>query len=130
MIRGWLFNIREKIQLLKEGIANLYRWRKVIYRDKDFDHWYIYEILKTKLEFQAEFLRKNGMHEAANNDVAKIKECIGLIDKVQHEYYIDEFLRSKEPWSKDSSDQAIENHNNARKELFKLLEENIEDWWD
>jgi hypothetical protein len=124
------YTIKQRIRLYREGITNLYRWRKVIYRDKDFDHWYIYEILKTKLQFQAEHIRKNGIHESANEDVAKIRECIELLDKVQNEYYIDEFLRSKADWDQDSSEQAIQKHDNARKELFKLLEENIEDWWD
>jgi len=124
------YTIKQRIRLYREGITNLYRWRKVIYRDKDFDHWYIYEILKTKLQFQVEHIRKYGMHESANEDVAKIRECIELLDKVQNEYYIDEFLRSKAGWDQDSSEQAIQKHDNARKELFKLLEENIEDWWD
>ena len=46
-------------------IRNLIRWIPIIWKDRDWDFYFTYEILKKKLEFQAEFTRKYGHHESA-----------------------------------------------------------------
>ena len=111
------------------GIKNLWRWRKFIYKDRDWDHYFIYEILKTKLQHQSEYFLKHGYTESAPLHAAEMKECIDLIDKVQNEYYIDQAMM-KQVWVKEELEEAENKHNDARKQLFKLLEENIESWWD
>lgn len=96
-------------------IKNLFRWIPVIWNDYDFDHSYIYEILKFKLKNQAEHL-KNGYSDF-DHEYERLQTIIRLMDRVQNEYYIDTFLDAKK-------------HNKARKLLFKMLEENIEKYWD
>lgn len=129
MIKYTVYNIKYKIKTIVNGISNLYRWRKTIYHDRDWDYTYIYEILKTKLKFQAEYLLKHGHHVNSAKDAKQILECIDLIDKVQNEYYIDEALK-KEKWDLVEMEAAEEKHNQARKQLFQMLSENIEGWWD
>jgi hypothetical protein len=110
------------------GIKNLWKWRKVIYNDRDWDHWYIYEILKTKLQHQSEHFLKHGYTERASLQAAKMLECIELIKIVQNEENID--LSLDKPWTVELIDENITNHDKARKKLFRSIEENIEQWWD
>lgn len=121
-----------KIKHILRGLKNLWRWRKVIYRDRDFDHWFIYEMLKTKLQFQADSIYKNGTHTTAESNAAVMLKCIDMIDKVQNEYYIDQALTGLEmyDWTDVQWDEAVKKHDDTRKLLFKTLEENIERWWD
>jgi hypothetical protein len=124
--------MKRKLRSIKIGLLNFWKWRKVIYKDRDWDHWFIYEVLKTKLQFQLEHLQKFGYHEHTKEDQQKILECIDLINKVQSEYYINEGLEEMidEKWTHNTLFEIEQKHNNARKELFKLLEQNIEYWWN
>ena len=99
-----------------DRIKNLIRWIPVILRDRDWDHYYIYEILKFKLKNQAEHL-KNNPYSDFDREYERMQTIIRLIDKVQTEYYIDTFL-------------SRQKHNKARKLIFKMLEERIEGFWD
>ena len=122
--------MKDKIKTFVTGIKNIWRWRKVLYRDRDWDHWYIYEILKTKLKFQADYIAVNSYHERAGEDVKEIRECIELIDKVQNEFYIDEMLNlDQSEWTLDRIKGAEDSHNQTKRQLFKLLDKNIEHWW-
>jgi hypothetical protein len=112
-----------------QKIKNLIRWFPVIYKDRDWDHWFIYQILKTKLKYQSEHLRKHGYHDSSESDADRIDLCIRLIEKVQNEEYLDVALRESQ-WTMQSMEAAEQKHNKARKLLFKVLEQNIERWWD
>ena len=111
------------------GIKNLWRWRKVIYNDRDWDQWYIYEILKTKLQHQSEHFLKHGWTVDTPKDAAKMRECIELIEIVQNEVIIDGALQN-DKWTEEEIDAAVEEHHKARKQLFNLMEKHIEEWWD
>jgi hypothetical protein len=121
--------IKWKIRYFIEGVRNLIKWRKVIYHDKDFDHFFIYEILKTKLQFQAEHLKKYGYHTSAESDANKIMECVGLIEEVQNELIMDAALDCEDK-SYASLKAAQEKHDATRKKLFETISDNIENWWD
>ena len=109
-------------------IKNIIRWTPVLWNDKDWDYYDIFEVLKTKLKFQSEYFRKHGYHESSEYDAQRMKLCIRLIDKVQNESYINEIL------GLDPDDEmifkAVNKHDKAKRILFKLLEQNIERWWD
>ena len=111
------------------GIKNLWRWRKVIYNDRDWDHWFIYEILKTKLQHQSEHFLKYAYTESAPQHAAEMKKCIELIELVQNETIIDRALQ-KDIWTKEDLEVAEKEHHITRKQLFDLIEKNIETWWD
>lgn len=124
--------IRHKFRNLIAGIKNFWKWRKTIYYDRDWDHWYTYEILKTKLKFQGEYMINHGVTETANAKGKQILECVDLIDKIQNEYYIDEaiFSLGDKEWSKKMWDEGIQKHDEARVKLYKTIQDNIETWWD
>jgi len=162
-----------KIKQFFRRIYNLYRWFPIIWKDQDWDHYYIFEILKFKLKNQAEYIGKRGNHLSAKRDAEIMMLCVRLIEKVQDEYYGCEYqdyckVDIKFVDSKSHPDMyeiemetvserydeyfkkypriynqvkiedkhrtafyiARENEERAHKLLFKILEQNIQRWWD
>ena len=76
-----------KIKQFFRRIYNLYRWFPVIWKDQDWDHSFIYEILKFKLKNQAEYIGYHDRHMSAKRDAEIMMLCVRLIDKVQDEWY-------------------------------------------
>ena len=116
-----------KIKRFILGIKKLISWIPIIWKDRDWDHFYIYEILKQKLIQQSKHL---GQYN--ERDVERINLCISLINKVQNEYYIDQYLESAEAekeWTTDGITKAVAKHDKAKRVLFSVLHNYIETWW-
>ena len=169
-----------------QGVKNIIYWFPIIWKDRNWDGHYIFEILKHKLKAQADYIGCRDFHTRAQLDARRMRLCVKLIKKVQEEDYTMEYMdyhkdrvwftpcednpgnslyNSEEVWEKydeyfakyplvykrvlkgegvftlngrDESDMkriiamniAHLNHDRARKLLFKIIEENIESWWD
>jgi hypothetical protein len=74
------------------GIKNLWRWFPVIWKDRDWDDHYIFEILKTKLKNQAEYIGTRNIHTRAKRDSEIMLLCARLTEKVQEEFYSMEYM--------------------------------------
>ena len=121
-----MWRIKNKIR----QIRNLIRWAPIIWHDRDWDYYFIYEILKQKLKHVEQYTIKNGSHVNSDIDAENIRTAIEMIDKVQHEYHIDKYLSEAKEWDHNGMTQSIEDHDKARQELFQFLNDNIERWWD
>lgn len=175
----WKFEGQYIISDLRVGIKNLIKWFPIIWKDKDWDHNYIYTILKSKLKFQSECLSNYNRYECTSRNVQVINLCIKLIDRVQEDYYGMEyndyhkstmdFIPCTEERHKGHFEIKTEiisenfddyfnkypliykkvkikyprenrkgiafhiskiNSQRCKKLLFKILENNIEKWWD
>lgn len=168
----------------KTGVKNLWYWFPIIWKDRDWDSHYIFEIMKHKLSAQANYIGTNDRHTRAQQDARRMRLCIKLMSKVQEEDYTMEYMdyhkdriwftdcedrpgsslmNSEQVWEKfddyfkkyplvykrvmngegvfslegredDKHVIAMNiahlNHDRARKLLFRIMEENIEGWWD
>jgi len=114
---------------IKHGVKNLYKWFWVIWKDRDWDHHYIFQVLKFKLEKQAKHLAERNWHESSKRDAELMMICVRLINKLQNEEYYDELYNLDEK-SPETLQTVIDRHNKARCLLFKILEQRIEHWWD
>ena len=114
---------------IKYGVKNLYKWFWVIWNDRDWDHYYIFQVLKFKLEKQANHLAENGFHNNAQRDAELMMTCVRLIDKLQNEYYYDELCKSGVR-SSEAVQNVIAKHKKAKRLLFKIMNDRIEEWWD
>ena len=178
-----------KIKSFIISIKNLIKWFPIIWKDRDWDDHYIWEIMKNKLRWQAKYISNRDWHTRAQMDAKRMRLCANLIDKVQDGFYGSEYMDYHEsdfnwldnPDKPDYKQLEIEttserfddyfkkyplvykkvltnkelqifgievrdgeidakqriamdigryNHERARKLLFKIMEENIEDWWD
>jgi hypothetical protein len=176
------------------GVKNLIRWFPVIWRDRNWDHRYIWDVMMKKLSFQAEYIRNCGNHVNHIRDAEKMELAVRLMKRVSDEHYEmlhSDYYKSKmhfEPIAKedleDMGDEMKKNsadcltlriemiwekfdeffakyphayrevtktdkyifdndtkekiamnmgyylHEKANRILFKLLERNIQTWWD
>jgi hypothetical protein len=182
---GW------RIKEFRSSVNKLIRWFPIIWKDRDWDDHYIWEIMKNKLRWQAKYIGDRDFHTRAEMDARRMRLCANLMDKVQDEFYSSEYMGYHESkwdfldipdkpgykeldmqttsenfddyfkkyplaYKKVLADKKLQifgieardgetevdakqriamnigyyNHNRARKLLFKIMEENIEGWWD
>ena len=118
-----------RIKRIIRRIRNTFRWLPIIWKDEQWDYYHIFEILKHKLIFTAEHTRKYGYHVNSKYDANRMMLCVRLIEKVQNEEYI-EALINDDNLTAEKINTAYNKQNKARKLLFNILEQNIEQWWD
>lgn len=85
-----------RIRYFIKSVKNLIRWFPIIWKDRDWDHHFIFEVLKFKLKNQAEYIGKKGNHLSAERDAEIMMTCVRLIEKVQDEYYGCEYQKYHE----------------------------------
>ena len=76
-----------RIKQFFKQIHNLIRWFPIIWKDMDWDHHFIFEILKFKLKNQAKYISGKDRYVGAKRDAEIMMLCVRLIEKVQDEYY-------------------------------------------
>lgn len=187
--RFYYETIGKHINYVYNSIKNLIRWVPIIWKDRDWDGWYIYTILETKIRYQAKYIGSKDRYVEAKRDTERMMTCVRLIKKVKDEEYAGEYMDyhdSKYHWldvpdRPDFKELEIEQRNEwfdeyflkypleykrvlsdktlqifdisgdihsgevkqriamnishnlqrrAKKILFKLLERNIDRWWD
>ena len=76
----------------KQGVKNLIYWFPVIWKDRDWDEHYIYEVLKHKLKTQAKYIDNRDFHTRAKQDAKRMRLCVKLIQLCQDEPYTSEYM--------------------------------------
>ncbi len=168
-----------------QGVKNLWKWFPVIWKDRDWDSHFIYEVMRFKIGNQSKYIGEHDRHTRAKRDSEMMTLTTRLIQRCQDEYYDLEYMDFHE-WKlnwldvdgrpdlkemdiEDVSDNfdeyfkkyprqykkvlsgelnrfrrevghgnrkvyameiAHENQDRCRKLLFKIMERNIEGWWD
>ena len=77
---------------LKRSIKNLWKWLPIIWKDRDWDHFYIYEIIEFKLRKQANYISTMDRHTRAQEDARDMLTCSELINRVKDGYYDSEYM--------------------------------------
>lgn len=72
---------------VKWGIQNLIYWFPIIWKDRNWDGHFIYEVLKHKLKTQAKYIGRRDYHTRAQQDARNMKICVNLIQKIQDDFY-------------------------------------------
>ena len=89
--RIWRF-LPWRIRLLFTGCYNLIKWTPTIFKDRDWDHWHIYNILQKKIEFQRKEIINSNRHTDVERDNRDMTIALNLIEKVKEDYYGTEHL--------------------------------------
>lgn len=102
---GWIYNnfkyswfhnqwdrfIDIPIGNFKEGIKNLWKWLPIIWKQRDWDSSYIFEIIKHKLLLQREEIVGANRHTTVWQTNRDITICLNLIERLQESYYENEY---------------------------------------
>ena len=110
-----------------EGIKNLLVWFKVIYKDKNWDTHYVFEIIKFKLLQQRKCLVEANRHEGVPELNKDITLCLNLIEKVQSEYYAMEYMdyhKSEYNWNQS------EEHEDCHELDIVPISENFDEYFN
>ena len=180
----WRFDGRHIPRNIMEGIKNIIYWFPIIWKDRNWDHHYIFEVLKHKLKAQSKYIGDRNRHTRAKYDAQRMNLCVNLIQKLEDDYYGLEYMDYAENrhWFEDCDDKpgystweseniwekyddyfkkypllykrvingegvfglegregdkqliamniAHLNNDRAHKLLFKIMESNINSWWD
>lgn len=89
-----------------DGISNIIKWAPIIYKDRNWDDHYIFEILKFKLIQQREELVGGNRHMGVEEINKYITICLNLIEHIQEETYnleYQDFVRER-MWFSDNGD--------------------------
>ena len=80
------------IRLFLTGCKNVIRWSPTIFKDRDWDDWYIYNILQKKIEFQRQEIIYANRHMQVDRDNRDMTIVLNLIERVKEDYYGIEYL--------------------------------------
>jgi hypothetical protein len=88
-----------KIYNIKHGIRNLWRWFPIIWKDRDWDQYYIFELLKFKFK-NMEHNFRNYAHIADADKVADdLKVCQLLLKRlIEDDYYDNVYKWHDKKW--------------------------------
>jgi hypothetical protein len=178
----WKFEGRYYHKFVKQGVKNIIYWLPIIWKDRHWDHGYIFTILQHKLKAQSKEIGGKDRHTRAQYDSKKMNLCVNLIQKLQDDFYEMEYMNYAkdrhwfEPCNDGTGNSTWEseniweeydqyfrkypnihrrvlngegfssikgddkhfvamsiahmNHDRAHKLLFKILERDIQRWWD
>ena len=78
------------------GCNNLIKWTPTIWKQRDWDHSFILDILEKKIEFQRKELVSSNRHTRIETDNRDMTIVLNLIERVREEYYGVEYLDYRE----------------------------------
>lgn len=90
--RWWRWNGRYMLTNIKYGVKNLIRWFPIIWKDRDWDQAYIWDVLESKLRNQSHYTKHYGYYVDNNHDARNMLICANLIKKIREEEYTMEYL--------------------------------------
>ena len=88
----WAHDGKYYHKYFKQGVKNLWYWFPVIWKDRNWDEQYIFEVLKHKLKSQANYIGRRDLHTRAQQDAKRMRLCVKLIDLCQDEPYSMEYM--------------------------------------
>lgn len=83
----WEYDGKYYHRYLYNGIKNLIYWFPIIWKDRNWDHNYIFNILAHKLKAQAEYIGNRNIHTHSKRDAEIMMTCVRLIEKISNEFY-------------------------------------------
>jgi len=89
---NWEFEWRYYYRDFKQGVKNIFYWLPIIWKDRNWDHHYIYTILEHKLKAQSDYISGMGRHTTAKRDAEVMMICVRLLDKVREGFYSSEYM--------------------------------------
>lgn len=91
-IDDFIEEMKDKIERIyynvKNGLRNLWKWRKVVWNDRPWDYVYIFKALRFKLEDTQKCI--DGTFVGSEEEVKKIKSLIEAIDRIIEDDYVSE----------------------------------------
>jgi len=129
-VKNWFDNYLS-FRAIKAGIKNLVKWFPIIWKDRNFDQEYLYDILYFKLgEMQKFFESGNTYAVEADKCVEQIKECKGLLKRIMNESVMDEYWDDEKGVFILPFEEIRKLEIEEKKRFWNMMCDNIDGWWD
>lgn len=129
----WKFDGRFYYSDFFQGVKNLWRWFPTIWKDRDWDTNFIYEILKVKLKNQSKYIGFHNRHTRAQRDSELMRLTAKLIQRCQDDYYDMEYMdyhESKWNWLDNiEDDNFTEKYKDYKRLEIDLISENFDEYF-
>jgi len=144
---------------IKYGTHNLIKWFPIVWKDRDWDHQFLYDILRFKLNNIEKELR--GSWVGSDKEAKHVKKCVHLLDRLitddYHEIAHKDFYKKwgepdfsinkgmfKPVYPNDPNDEKQEERDKEYKRkmgsseylnnqdlemLFDIMKKRIRNWW-
>ena len=76
---------------IAQGFRNLWKWLPIIWKDRDWDDHFIFEVLKFKIKNTADYTEKKQRFVGWEDEVRYMRICEKLMGRIQNEYYQTEY---------------------------------------
>ena len=106
---------------VKYGLQNLWKWKNIIYKDRDWDWTFLYRIMAYKMECMAAHMEEYGFHTNQEVTVSELRECAKRLLRVEEENYgkgelkweyVEKLMEKDEEW------------------IYGTMKEKARTWWD
>ena len=92
----WRFDGKYTHYKVYYGVKNLIKWFKIVWKDRDYDDSFIFDVLKFKIENTAKYTEKRKWFVGWEHEVSRMRLCVKLIERIQEEYYGMEYMDFEE----------------------------------
>jgi len=89
-------NTNWRIRQFLTSCNNIIKWAPTIWKQRDWDDGFIFEILQKKIEFQRKEIIYANRHIGVDQDNRDMTITLNLIERVKEEYYNTEYLDYEE----------------------------------
>jgi len=83
----WGLYFHWRIRYFFNGVYNIFRWIPTIYRDKDFDDYFITKIIQKKIEHQRKHLVECNRHTGVHYDNYWMTVLLNLLEREHDQFY-------------------------------------------
>lgn len=159
--KPWEPNIFDKIQSFFRhqinSIKNLIIWAPIIYKDRQFDHCFLLEILVFKFSLMEKYFRYHGVAVGNERCAKQIQICKNLCKRISYGYWDQSGFEQHwkkwgdivwEPYLGHANCKTDEDYKKEREEsqkllkkedylrdqdielLFKIMKKHMLGWWD
>jgi hypothetical protein len=118
-------NLHWRVRYFIIGVKNIFKWIPTLYKDKDWDGWYIYNILQKKIEFQRQEIIYANRHTEVDRDNRDMTIALNLLERVKEDYYGMEHLDYSET---EFDFIPVEGNPNLKEMKKTVLSENYDEF--
>ena len=77
---------------IAQGFKNLWKWFPIVWKDRDFDDHFIFEVLKFKIKNTTDYFEIKQRFVGWEDEVRYMRICEKLIERIQSDYYQSEYF--------------------------------------
>lgn len=119
-----------------QGVKNLIKWFRLVWKDRDWDDHFIFEALKFKIQNTSKYIGTKQRFVGWEDEVRYMNICVKLIDRIQEDWYQMEYMdyedskiefvpsgedryRMEETVTRNDLKSYIDKHPNSKKQISK-----------